>query len=295
MWRCCRWSVVRCRRRCCSVLSARTLITTITTTTTTTTTTLAPTTSAPPTTTATTLAPVPVTPDQTPVQQSTDVTTATTIARARTSVTTPSTTTLAPIPTTTLAPTTTTTTIPAPVAPETGGSGSGALVDGEEVETVLTRNNNALVVSGAGIEATVYGLSSDDVRIDLDEDGLLRLADTDRIVVEADGYAPGEPVEVWMYSTPTRLGVLTVDALGGAEASFLIPAGLEPGEHRIVLAGRSERGQDVVLGIGIALGEVEQSSLLSRLLIIVPVSLAVIMALIIPTTLRRRREERANG
>jgi hypothetical protein len=47
----------------------------------------------------------------------------------------------------------------------------------------------------------------------------------------------------------------------------------------------------VILGIGVSVGEVEQSSLLSRLLIIVPVSLAILAALIIPTTLRRRRED----
>jgi hypothetical protein len=47
----------------------------------------------------------------------------------------------------------------------------------------------------------------------------------------------------------------------------------------------------VVLGIGVSVGDVEQSSLWSRLLIIVPVSLAILAALIIPTTLRRRRNE----
>jgi hypothetical protein len=58
-----------------------------------------------------------------------------------------------------------------------------------------------------------------------------------------------------------------------------------------VLDGQNSRGQEVILGIGVSVGEVEQSSLLSRLLIIVPVSLAILAALIIPTTLRRRRED----
>jgi hypothetical protein len=71
----------------------------------------------------------------------------------------------------------------------------------------------------------------------------------------------------------------------------LLPESLESGDHRVVLDGQNNRGQDVVLGIGVSVGNVEQSSLWSRLLIIVPVSLAILTALIIPTTLRRRRNE----
>jgi hypothetical protein len=197
---------------------------------------------------------------------------------------------LQPVATTTVPPTTTTT-IPAPSAPELSSGEAGALVDGEEVETTLTRSNNALVVSGAGIEASVYGMSPEGARIDLDEDGLLRLDTQDQVVVEAEGYEAGNVVDVWMYSTPTRLGQLTADAAGLIQGSFLLPESLETGDHRVVLDGQNSRGQEVILGIGVSVGEVEQSSLLSRLLIIVPVSLAILAALIIPTTLRRRRED----
>jgi len=189
--------------------------------------------------------------------------------------------------------TTTTTTVPAPVAPELSSGETGALVDGEEVDTTLTRSNNALVVSGAGIEASLYGMSPDGARIDLDDNGLLRLDTQDQIVVEAEGYVPGNVVDVWMYSTPTRLGQLTVDGAGAIAGNFKLPESLTVGDHRVVLNGENNRGQDVTLGIGVFVGEVDQSSLASRLLIIIPVSLAILAALIIPTTLRRRREEAA--
>jgi hypothetical protein len=44
-----------------------------------------------------------------------------------------------------------------------------------------------------------------------------------------------------------------------------------------------------VLGVGVALGEIDSSSTLARLLISIPVALAIIFGLVIPTTLRRRR------
>lgn len=190
--------------------------------------------------------------------------------------------------------TSTTTTIPAPEAPDTS-TGSGAMVDGREVETTLTRADNALVVSAAGIEATVYGLATDGRRIGLDADGMLRLAESDRIVVEAQGYMADASVEVWIYSTPKRLGELTVNSTGTIEGSFVVPPGIESGDHRVVIDGQNGRGQDVVLGIGIAIGSVEPTSLVARLLIIIPVSVAVLVALIIPTRLRRRRVERTVG
>jgi len=134
-------------------------------------------------------------------------------------------------------------------------------------------------------------MNSEGARIDLDENGLLRLASQDQIVVEAQGYEPGNIVDVWMYSTPTRLGQLTVNASGAITGTFALPDSLSLGDHAVVLDGQNNQGQDVILGIGVSVGEIDQSSLMSRLLIIVPVSMAILAALIIPTTLRRRRQE----
>lgn len=194
---------------------------------------------------------------------------------------------------TTVAPatTTTTTTIPAPAAPEVASGEAGFLVDGKSVSSSLVRRENALVVSGGGIEASVYGVSIEGDRIDLDQDGLLRLTGDDRIVVEASGFTSGETVDIWMYSTPTLLGSLEVAANGSIQGYFNIPTVVNKGEHRVVLSGQNDLGQDVVLGIGISVGNAETTSLAVRLAIIIPVALAVIAGLLIPTAIRRRRDD----
>lgn len=217
-----------------------------------------------------------------PLLTQTNKTTGTTIARSSSS---------SAVSTTTTPVATTTTTIPAPTAPEVSSGEAGATVDGEEVDTTLTRNNNALVVSAAGIEASIYGMTDDGQRVNLDEDGFLRLETSDQIVVEAEGFVAGDEVDVWMYSTPAQLGRVAVDANGVMKGTFSLPPGVDSGDHRVVLNGQNNKGQDVILGIGVAVGEVSQSSLISRLLIIVPVSLAIVFALIIPTALKRRRDE----
>jgi hypothetical protein len=189
-------------------------------------------------------------------------------------------------PTTIAAPSTT---VPSPDAPAASPGEAAALVDGQSVAAKLARENNALVITGAGVQATVYAVSADGSRIALDKDGNLRFSAGDSVVVEATGYTPGEKVEVWIYSTPTRLGFADVDATGTIRGTFRIPSSVPSGNHRVVLGGENKNGQEVVLGVGVALGEIDSSSTLARLLISIPVALAIIFGLVIPTTLRRRR------
>ena len=190
-------------------------------------------------------------------------------------------------------PPTTTTTEPAPVTPEAAPGEAGATVDGESVETTLTRADNALVVSAGDISATVYGLTSDGQRVALDSDGNLRLEQQDRVVVSATGYEAGGDVEVWLRSTPIKLAAVTADARGEIAGTFALPKGVDAGDHRVVLAGRTKSGGDSVIGVGVRIGEYGKESNVSKWIISLAIAMAISLALVIPTTVRRRK--RANG
>ena len=185
---------------------------------------------------------------------------------------------------------TTTTTIPAPEAPVVEPGEAGALVDGEIQEAVVTRLNNALNVEVGGVTASIWGLTSQGIRVDLDENGNLRLEDQDSVVVEAGGFEPGQEIEVWMFSTPSQLGVLTAGTEGKISGTFPLPNNVTAGDHRIVLEGRNSLGQDVTVGVGLYVGEPTGDGV-SPWVIWLPVTLAVSLGLIIPTTLRRRRRQ----
>lgn len=187
-------------------------------------------------------------------------------------------------------PAITTTTIAAPVAPSAQPGSASALVNGEEVETTISRSNNALVIVVGGIDATIWGLASTGERINLDDDGNLRLNTNDSVVVEAGGFEPGQEIEVWMFSTPSQLGVLTAGIDGKISATFPLPNNVVAGDHRIVLEGRNSLGQNVTVGVGLFVGEAVGNSV-SPWVIWLPVTLAVSLGLIIPTTLRRRRRQ----
>lgn len=157
------------------------------------------------------------------------------------------------------------------------------------MELQIARENNALIITGAGIEATIYGVSSTGERIELDSDGNLRLNSGDKISLEATGFKPGDEVETWMFSTPRQLGTITVDDFGRLSGSFPVPNEVESGNHRLVLKSANSTGEDFVIGVGIAVGSLSTGSMTTRLLIAIPLAFAGIAGLIIPTTIRRRR------
>ena len=186
---------------------------------------------------------------------------------------------------------TTSTTIPSPNAPQVEVGEAAALVDGKSVAVSVLRSENRVTARVAGIAATISGLTIEDEVVSLDSDGNLRLATEDQLVVDASGYVAGQEVSVWVYSTPSRLGIVTADASGKITGTFDLPAGIDSGDHRVVLDGANENGQPVIISVGIAVGSIDSSSLVSRLLIIIPVLLAIFAGLFIPAVSRRRKRQ----
>ena len=166
-------------------------------------------------------------------------------------------------------------------------------MDGEEVNATVTRSDNALVVSAGDVSATVYGLNTAGQKVALDADGNLQLEQQDRVVVSASGYEPGSDAEIWIRSEPTKLATVKVDASGRFSGTFLLPGKIDAGDHRVVLAGTTKSGGDSVIGVGLRIGGYGKESGVNRLLIVTALVLAITLALVIPTTARRRK--RAHG
>lgn len=178
----------------------------------------------------------------------------------------------------------------APTAPQVDLGQAEISIGGKSAVTTVTRAENSILIAGAGIEATIYGESEEGQRIDLDENGDLRLNLNDRIVVETNGFEADSSVDVWMYSTPTKLGELEIPASGNGTGTFALPTSVDSGDHRVVLDGATKSGQDVILGLGIAVGDISGGSV-NKALIIAPLTLAILFALLLPSVLRRRRQE----
>ena len=178
---------------------------------------------------------------------------------------------------------------PAPTVAEIALGAAAMTIDGKEVKVNITRVNNQIVVSGAGVTMTMSVVSVNNERVPLDSIGGLRFGSGDKVVMQAVGLAPDEEITLWAFSTPTSLGTVKADANGKIAGTFKMPSTLEKGDHRLVLQGLNSDGKKIVLGVGVGVGQVEKSSSLSRILIAVPIALAVFFGVVLPTQARRRR------
>lgn len=162
-------------------------------------------------------------------------------------------------------------------------------MDGEEVATKLTRLDNQLVIEAGGISANVYAVDNDSEIVALNDDGVLEISSTDTIVFDAEGYEPKSAVEVWLNSTPIRLGVVTADSEGQVSGQYAVPLSVPTGDHRVVLAGRTRSGGESVIGVGLSIGKDGVKQEFNKPLLVTAIALAIVLALVIPTTVRRRR------
>ena len=247
----------------------------------------------------------------------TPITPVTTVAQGQASIATvaPTTTTTTPIPvlsagkgivpTTTVAPTKSntfvTTTLPRIVTTTTAGppvvgkveSGQTAVqVDGVKTDAVVSRENNQMVVTAGSLSATLSGLDKAGKTSALDSDGNIRLTGGDVIKISVGGFKPKSVVEVWLFSTPTKLGSAVVGADGAINGLFTIPVGTSSGPHRVVISAKLANGKTTTFTLGILVGNISKTSTLTRVLIAIPITLAIGFGFLLPTQLRRRRKIR---
>ena len=197
------------------------------------------------------------------------------------------------IPTTTVAPVVApTNSVVAPVIPRLSTGESALDVGGVKTKVDMTRENNQLVISSGSLRAVLSGLDDKGATRALDADGNLRLTGGDVVKLNVGGFKPGSTVDIWLFSTPQRLGTAKVGADGRMSGSFTIPKNVEDGPHRIAITAKLPNGKSATFTLGIAVGEIARTSTLTRVLIAIPIVLAIGFGLILPNQLRRRRRTR---
>lgn len=164
------------------------------------------------------------------------------------------------------------------------------MIDGKESVATVTRANNRLTVGAGNVSVTFNGVDDDGSVIPLDNEGNLRVVGGSTVSVEGSGFAANQDVEVWMFSTPQLLTTVRADSNGKIAEKVVLPSVLEEGNHRFVVDGTSATGSEALVALGVIVGnESAGLSTSGKLLISLPIALAIIVALVIPTTLRRRK------
>lgn len=168
-------------------------------------------------------------------------------------------------------------------------AGQAGVKIGDRVEiATVQRIENQLVVSAGALKATFGGLNSDGSSMALDDDGNVRLKSGDVVRIKLSGFKPGSVVEAWLFSTPALLGTAKVGADGTVTGTFTIPKNVSNGSHRIAVVARTADGKPATLTVGVMVGEWNSGPRGTVWLIVLPIAMAVVGALILPATRRRR-------
>jgi hypothetical protein len=207
-------------------------------------------------------------------------TTTTTIAAARSKTV---------VTTTTVAPRVTTTTVGPPSASKVAAGQTAVQVDGVDTDAKVSRENNQMVVNAGSVSATLSGTDSAGKTLPLDTDGTVHLSAGDVIKVSVGGFEPKSIVEVWLFSTPAQLGSAVVAADGTMSGVYRLPFGVKSGSHRVVVTAKLPNGKSTTFTLGILVGKISKTSTITRVLIAIPISLAVGFGFLLPTQARRRK------
>jgi len=136
----------------------------------------------------------------------------------------------------------------APVAP----GASEVQVGGTSVavETSIDAETGSATITAGEVSATINGGNTSTDEGDAPENALAFEAGSE-VNLSASGFQPESEVDVIIYSEPTNLGQIKVDANGTVTAQVTLPSNLETGNHTLVLNGVDAKNQPISVKFGL--------------------------------------------
>ena len=212
-------------------------------------------------------------------------TTTTTVARATKNGATPSTSSTTSTTTTTVAKKQT---VP-PSLVNTKSAAGAATIGGKTTKAKTARVNNQLVFTAGGFTVTLAGVNEDGSVIPLSAEGLLEVERGDLFRLDAQGFAPASTVEIWMFSKAFLLATIEVGTDGLVRSTLKVPKSVEDGLHHLVMVGVDKANAEAKFEVGMNVGVPLKQWWYSRILIAIPISIAVLFGFWLPTSASRRR------
>jgi alpha-tubulin suppressor-like RCC1 family protein len=179
-----------------------------------------------------------------------------------------------------------------PVAPKlvnTESATGAATIGGKTAKAKTSRVNNQLVFTASGFTVTLAGVNGDGTIIPLSAEGLLEVRRGDMFRLDAQGFAPGSSVDIWMFSKTIYLGKIEVGTGGLVKSTFKVPKSVDDGLHHLVMVGIDKAKKEAKFEVGMNVGVPPKQWWYSRILIAIPISIAVFFGFWLPTSASRRR------
>ncbi|MCX6527326.1 MAG: hypothetical protein NTU52_04965, partial [Actinobacteria bacterium] len=133
---------------------------------------------------------------------------------------------------------------PLEVLPESGGvlmapGKAGVVIDGAVVDlaVVINEDNSATIEYPGKFVVKIGPSGPEDSVVAANGKSFLRIYRNRTVLLHGEGFASNTEIEVWMNSTPTKIGTIITKADGGFSEPLSIPPGIELGEHTLTLSG----------------------------------------------------------
>lgn len=170
--------------------------------------------------------------------------------------------------------------------------GAAVFVNGKAIEVEVSTSLSSITLAHKTASLTVDCFNSKGESIALSADSRFELRSGDVIRVSFSGFTPQKKVNVAVFSDPVALGSVSPDANGAGNGEWIVPDSIPAGTHTLIVAGDLPKLENTMFGLRIV---VDQESLVSRIasswVTRIVLALGVLGGLLLPATLRRRKEE----
>ena len=130
------------------------------------------------------------------------------------------------------------------------------LINRVPVQLVVTNQGaQTLIEFGDAISMVITSRDASGAPVATDASGLIKVFKGTSIQTSGAGFLANSPVEVWLYSTPTRLGSGNTSSDGTFEGTFEISFEIPIGEHTIVLNGMTPDNEIFTVALGIQVSD----------------------------------------
>lgn len=144
---------------------------------------------------------------------------------------------------------------PTPVPPGPLAPGDSSVTEnGVAIPIDVTREDSGgILLRGPDFDLRLGDNCAPVCTVELDPSGrpLLRLDSSASLDLNGGGFLAGSTVYVWMFSDPTFLGELTVDANGRFSGEVSL-AGITPGDHILQITGTNPDGNQRSINLGVS-------------------------------------------
>jgi hypothetical protein len=133
------------------------------------------------------------------------------------------------------------------------------VIDGVLTDLVVTINedNSATIEYSGSFVVRIIPTRPEDAVVLADGTSGIRVYRDRTVAIQGEGFAPDTEVDVWINSTPFKLGTALTDSAGAFSETFDVPLGIELGEHTLTLSGTLSDGRPGQTSIGLVVVEIE--------------------------------------